>query len=258
MELHHICETSQIGGSSENPMLPSNAESAWECIRCLNLDFSNISNNEVLEALSHVKPAEHNFTCEEISIILSENCTYPVPESLCGSISRWIFCFWNKCVGRKAARDEVVGYYQNQHHQDIVRKAARHEVVGYRENQYHQDKGTAIVKSDHGDNHTHSDNKGEVDHASELDPNCSQNLFNEERINKSAQRASQILKSSQLVPFDGTTNVNRYWLFKYEVQELISSSGAEENSLTSFELLLVHNYHDHEQCCPSDLSMTNT
>jgi hypothetical protein len=192
--------TQQIGGSSAgtNEVIPPTMAQISEAIApLLKIDYS--SSHQVLQALANIVHVISDLP-DKISIrdTLDEFSIFPIPVPLIDHISEFIFCSWSNRQGKKAARDNIMEYYTT-----FMTAETSNVVKNFPAPEIKQD-----------------------DSFKRLD----------DYLFKCHQRASQICQG-RLIIFDGTSNVEKYLLFKHQVSQLITCTG-DSHSHVNVEVLL--------------------
>jgi len=208
--------------------LPRNLNEVYQAIKDLDQLWSKLDGMSLLQlmqdSLTHLKDVVK--TSGVLILVFDEFFIHDNDPDLVAAVIEWLEAGCLNRTGRREARGKILA-----HMRDFSWKYAN---VNDNAQKSRMDQGqcppSVIPTSKEVDPY------GDGGVKSESDDYPDSNL--DGRINKASQRAASLIKSSQVVPFDGVNNVNRYWLFKFEVQELINASGSTNNSITTLECVL--------------------
>ena len=216
------------GGSSGN-QLPISAEMLEHrdaMAPLLRIDYSCVS--QVLQALSNIAHVVSFVPSKSLTVeALDEFSLFPIPDGLVSHVAEYVFCVWSSVHGRKSARDKIVEFFNCESRNSHFCSPMAESCVSSAD--------ARIAAPQVPIQSTHTDVKADS-HVSEYPPRATS--F-DNQLKEASKRASQLLKAGQATYFDGVTNPNLYAVYKFDITELVMSSGTSPDSFVSFEITML-------------------
>ena len=218
------------GGSSGNCSgnLPHNQLEIFASLSALDYNWLSLPPDNLLKAmqdsLNGLKALSMNLSADTLRLVFDENSisAYENDSQLFSDVMLWLECALNNRVGRAQIRMNILNHFNHCFSSPIAEPMLADV----------NEQAPAPVPSDG------------------LAPSCVNRPVKEENVVRSdsdfdnklkeaSKRASQLLKGANSILFDGVTNPNLYCVYRFDLRELMLSSGSRFHSLVSFEVVML-------------------